>query len=73
VVDEGAGASEAKASVVVVDTSIGEVVDADQICASSTVAMTKSLEPVVQVIWLIVNVRPTAVAMELGKMTISHA
>jgi hypothetical protein len=31
------------------------------------------LESVVQVIWSIVNVRPTAVAMELGKMTISHA
>jgi hypothetical protein len=35
--------------------------------------MTKSLEPVVQVIWPIMNVRPAAVAMELGKMTISHA
>jgi hypothetical protein len=35
--------------------------------------MTKSLEPVVQVIWTIVNVRPAAVAMESGKMTISHA
>jgi hypothetical protein len=34
---------------------------------------TKSLEPVVQVIWPIVNVRPAAVAMESGKMTISHA
>jgi hypothetical protein len=33
----------------------------------------KSLEPVVQVIWLIVNVRQAAVAMESGKMTISHA
>jgi hypothetical protein len=31
------------------------------------------LEPVVQVIWLIVNVRQAAVAMESGKMTISHA
>jgi hypothetical protein len=31
------------------------------------------LEPMVQVIWPIVNVRPTAVAMESGKMTISHA
>jgi hypothetical protein len=28
---------------------------------------------VVQVIWSIVNVRPTTVAMELGNMTISHA
>jgi hypothetical protein len=31
------------------------------------------LEPVVQVIWPIVNVSPTTVAMESGKMTISHA
>jgi hypothetical protein len=31
------------------------------------------LEPMVQVIWLIVNVRPATVAMESGKMTISHA
>jgi hypothetical protein len=31
------------------------------------------LEPVVHVIWPIVNVRPAAVAMESGKMTISHA
>jgi hypothetical protein len=72
-VDEGAGASEAGASVVIVDAGVGEVVDADRICTSSTAAMTKSLEPVVQVIWPIVNVRPAAVAMELGKMTISHA
>jgi hypothetical protein len=34
---------------------------------------TKSLEPVVQVIWSIVNVRPTTVAMESGNMTIPHA
>jgi hypothetical protein len=34
---------------------------------------TKSLEPVVQVIWPIVNVRPAAVAMDSGTMTISHA
>jgi hypothetical protein len=31
------------------------------------------LEPVVQLIWPIVNMRPAAVAMESGKMTISHA
>ena len=30
----------------------------------------KSLEPVVQVIWLMVNVRPFGVAMEPGMMTI---
>jgi hypothetical protein len=28
---------------------------------------------VVQVIWMIVNVSPAAVAMESGKMIISHA
>jgi hypothetical protein len=33
----------------------------------------KSLELVVRVIWPIINVRPIAVAMESGKMTISHA
>jgi hypothetical protein len=73
VVDEGAGASKAGASVVIVDVGVGEVVDADRICTSSTAAMTKSLEPVVQVIWPTVNVRTAAVAMESGKMTISHA
>jgi hypothetical protein len=31
------------------------------------------LEPMVQVIWPIVNLRPAAVARESGKMTISHA
>jgi hypothetical protein len=31
------------------------------------------LEPVVQVIWSTVNMRPATVAMESGKMTISHA
>jgi hypothetical protein len=73
VIDEGAGASEAGASVVVVDTGVGEVVDADRIRTSSMAVMTKSLESEVQVIWPIMNVRPTAVAMESGKMTISHA
>jgi hypothetical protein len=72
-VGDGAGAGEAGASVVVVDTGVGEVVDADRICTSSMVVTTKSLEPMVQVIWPIVNMRPAAVAMELGKMTISHA
>jgi hypothetical protein len=31
------------------------------------------LELVVQVIWPIMNMRPTTMAMESGKMTISHA
>jgi hypothetical protein len=72
-VDEGAGAGRAGASVVIVNASVGEVVDADRIRTFSMAVMTKSLEPVVQVIWPIVKVRPTTVAMESGKMTISHA
>jgi hypothetical protein len=71
-VDEGARASKAEASVVIVDAGIEEVVDADQIRTSSMAMMTKLLEPAVQVIWLIMNMRPTIVAMESGKMTISH-
>jgi hypothetical protein len=71
-VDEGAGAGKAEASVVIVDAGIEEVVDADQIRTSSMAMMTKLLEPAVQVIWLIMNMRPTIVAMESGKMTISH-
>jgi hypothetical protein len=50
VVDESTSASEAGASVVVVDADVGEVVDANWICTSSMAVMTKSLEPVVQVI-----------------------
>jgi hypothetical protein len=77
VIGDNAGAGEAGASVVVVvvvvDAGVGEVVDADRICTSSVAVTTKSLEPVVQVIWPIVKVRPAAVAMESGKMTISHA
>jgi hypothetical protein len=73
VVGDGAGAGKARASVVVVDTGVGEVVDVDRICTSSMAVTTKSFEPVVRVIWPIVNVRPAAVAMESGKMTISHA
>jgi hypothetical protein len=71
-VGDGAGAGKVGASVVVVDAVVGEVVDADRIYTSMDVT-TKSLEPVVQVIWSIVNVRPAAVAMESGKVTISHA
>jgi hypothetical protein len=64
VVGDVAGVSEARASIVVTDAGVGEVVDADRICTSSMVVTTKSLEPVVQVIWPIVNMRPAAVAME---------
>jgi hypothetical protein len=73
VVGDGAGAGEVRASIVVVDAGVREVLDADRICTSFMAVTIKSLEPVVQVIWLTVNVRPTAVAMESGKMTISHA
>ena len=45
------------------------MVDADWICASSVVMAMKLLEPVVQVIWPMVNVRPFDVAMESGMMT----
>jgi hypothetical protein len=50
VVGDGAGAGGARAIVVVVDAGVEEVVDADQICTSSMVVTTKSLELVVQVI-----------------------
>jgi hypothetical protein len=47
-----------------------EVVDADQIYASSLVVAVKLLMPVVQVIWPTVNERPSATAAESGMMTI---
>jgi hypothetical protein len=47
VVGDDAGAGGAEASVVVVDASVGEVVDADRICTFSVVVTTKSLEPMV--------------------------
>ena len=46
------------------------VVDIDRICASSMVMAMKLSEPVVQVIWPMVNVRPFGIAMEPGMMTI---
>jgi hypothetical protein len=47
-----------------------DVADADQICASSVVVEVKLLTPVVQVIWPMVNERPSAMAAEWGMMTI---
>jgi hypothetical protein len=47
VVGDGAGAGKAKASVVVVNAGVWEVVDADRICTSSMAVTIKSLEPVV--------------------------
>ena len=46
------------------------VVDVDWICASSVVMAMKLSEPMVRVIWPMVNVRPFDVAMEQGMMTI---
>ena len=46
------------------------VVDADWICTSSVVIAMKLSESVVQVIWLMVNVRQFGVTMEPGMMTI---
>jgi hypothetical protein len=47
-----------------------DVVDTDRIYASSMVVVVKLLTPVVQVIWLMVNERPSATATESGMMTI---
>jgi hypothetical protein len=47
-----------------------DVVDADRICASSVVVVVKLLTPVVQVIWPMVNERPSATDAESGMMTI---
>jgi hypothetical protein len=41
-----------------------DVVDADRICTSSVAAAVKLLMLVVQVIWLMVNERPSATAAE---------
>jgi hypothetical protein len=46
------------------------MVDADRICASSMATVVKLLTPVVQVIWSMVNKRPSATAMKSGMMTI---
>jgi hypothetical protein len=47
VLDDGVGAGDVEASVVIVDAGVEEVVDADRICTSSMAMTTKSLEPVV--------------------------
>jgi hypothetical protein len=47
VVGDGAGASAAEASVVIVNAGVREVVDADWICTSSMAVMMKLLELVV--------------------------
>jgi hypothetical protein len=47
-----------------------DMVDADQIYTSFMAAAVKLLTPVVQLIWLTVNKRPSATATESGMMTI---
>ena len=68
--EDDAGVAGARSNVVgaVADASEA-VVDSDWIYASSVVMAMKLLEPVVQVIWPMVNVRPFDVAMEPGMMT----
>ena len=69
--EDDATVAGARSNVVGAVADAGEaVVDADWICASSLVMAMKLSEPVVQVIWLMVNVRPFDVAMEPGMMTI---
>ena len=65
------GVAGAKSNVVRAIADAGEaVVDADWICASSVIMAMKLSEPVVQVVWPMVNVRPFGLAMEPGMMTI---
>ena len=69
--EDEAGVAGARSNVVGAIADAGEaVVDADWIYASSVVMAMKLSEPLVQVIWPIVNVRSFGVAMELGMMTI---
>ena len=70
-VEDDAGVAGAICNVVGAIANAGEaVVDADWIRASPVVMAMKSSEPVVQVIWPTVNVRPLGVAMEPEMMTI---
>ena len=72
--EDDAGVARARSNMVRAVADAGEaVVDADWICASSVIMVMKLSEPVVQVIWSTVNVRPFGVAMEPGKMTILFA
>ena len=69
--EDDAGAAGARSNVVGAVADAGKaVVDADWICASSVVMAMKLSEPVVQVIWPMVNVKPFGVAMDPGMMTI---
>ena len=65
------GVAGARSNVVGAVADAGEaVVDADRIRASSMVMAMKLSEPVVQVIWPMVNVRPFGTAMRPGMKTI---
>ena len=69
--EDDAGVVGARSNVVGAVADAGEaVVDADWIRTSSVVMAMKLSEPVVQVIWPMVNVRPFGIAMEPGMMTI---
>ena len=69
--EDDAGAAGARSNVVEAVADAGEaVVDTDRIRASSVVMVMRSSEPVVQVIWPMVNVMPFGVATEPGRMTI---
>ena len=69
--EDDAGVAGARSNVVRAVADAGEaVVDADWIRASSVVMAMKLSEPVVQVVWPMVNVRPFGLAMEPGMMTI---
>ena len=69
--EDNAGVDGAGSNVVGAIADAGEaVVDADWIYASSVVMAMKLSEPVVQVIWPMVNMRLFGVAMEPGMMTI---
>jgi len=71
VAEDDAGAAGARSNVVEAVADASEaVVDADRICSSSVVMAMRLSEPVVQVIWPTVNVRPFGVAMDPGMMTI---
>ena len=69
--EDNVGVAGARSNVVGAIADAGEaVVDADWIYASSVVMAMRLSEPVVQVIWPMVNVRPFGIAMEPGMMTI---
>ena len=69
--EDDVGVAGARSNVVGAIADASEaVVDADWIYTSSVVMAMKLSEPVVHVIWPMVNVRPFGVAMEPGMMTI---